>query len=264
MQISRYTSTYRSEIEALLSLCFGMTAAESRVMLDDAVANGSCLMSLSEDKPVSVALTKRVALRLSGADYSGTYIFGLCTAPEYRGRGYASSLIREACDSADSDFALLIPEKPDLFAFYESLGFLPVGAGASFAVAAAEYESVTVREGREAYAAYAETASECGDICLLSESDLTASAAITPRVCVAGDSGVCFVSAEGAEAFAPRESVRALAASALALCGVDAARVTVPQSCAPEGAERVRIGLIKPLSGAPVPKCFYVNNLFNL
>ena len=264
MQIIRYTTRYRSEIEALLSLCFGMTARESRVMLDDAVANGDCLMLLSEDKPVSVALTKRVVLRFAGADCIGAYIFGLCTAPEHRGRGYASSLIREACDSAGADFALLIPETPDLFDFYEALGFLPVGEGAAFTVAAGEYESVSVLNGAEAYAAYAKAASECGDICALSESDLAASAAIAPRVCVAGESGVCFVSADGAEAFAPRESVRALAASALALCGVGSARVTAPPSCAPEDAEPVRIGLIKPLSGAPVPKSFYVNNLYNL
>ena len=264
MRLSRYTTRIKSGIEDLICNCFLMKADESRIMLNDAVENGDCFLRLAEDKPVSVVLTKRVKLRFGNAERRGTYLFGVCTAPVHRCAGYATELIEEACSASDADFAVLIPEKPSLFEFYDRLGFLPYGIGYSFETAAVEYESVSVCDGESAYAAYVNAASKCDNICLLSESDFAASAALSPRVCVVGNSGVCFVSPDGAEAFSLRESVRGLAASALALCGMPTARVTVPASCAPDAAEPVKIGMIKSLSGEPAPKSFYINNLFNL
>lgn len=234
-------------------------------MLADAVKNGGCLLRFDGGDPVSVLMHKELRLKLGGADHKGEYIFGLCTAPEHRCGGYASSLVEEICAESGSDFAVLIPENEDLYEFYGRLGFTPGGRAASFRACAAKSSPVSVVSGSSAaYAAYIAAAEKYDGICLLSERDFAASAAISPQTCVIGENGVCLVSSAGVEVFAPAESAVALAASALELCGVSEARAICPLSSAPDGAETVRIGMIRSLRGETPPESFYINNLFNL
>lgn len=255
----------KNEMISLLSLCFGMTDSESAIMLADAAENGACHTRVRDGKAVSAALTKPLRLRFGGADRIGVYIFGLCTVPEYRGRGLAKDIIGEICAVSNADFALLIPERADLFTFYETLGFRRGGIASAWTATASRDECVcAVSDPAEVYAAYEAAALKCGDACLLSKSDLAASMALSRQTCVAGESGVCFVSGDGCEAFAPCDRVAGLAASALALCGIANARVTAPVSFAPDGAETFDIGMIKTLRGQKPPEAFYINNLFNL
>ena len=256
--------TYKSEIISLLSVCFGMTGAESGIMFDDAAENGRSYIRFCGDKPVTVAFSKPLSLRFDGAESAGVYIFGLCTAPEHRGKGFAKDVISEICAISDSDFTLLIPETPELFGFYETLGFVRGGVAAKFTATASGSERVSIiSDPAAAYRAYKDSAMKCGNLCLLSETDLAASLKLSPQICVAGESGVCFVGADGCEAFAPRECVEGLASSALALCGIAGSAVTVPAPLAPDGAEKFDIGMIKPLRGCRPPELFYINNLFN-
>lgn len=58
------------------------------------------------------------------------YIYAVATAPEYRGRGFASSLINKAVqyiDSADFSYAMLIPSSAEASALYEKFGFKESG-----------------------------------------------------------------------------------------------------------------------------------------
>ena len=233
-------------------------------MLADAVKNGGCLLCFDGGKLASAALHKDVSVKFGGENRRGVYVFGLCTAPEYRGAGLASGLVDEICAESGADYALLIPENDGLFEFYEKLGFEPDGIAAAFRVSAAKTVPVYIADNaRDAYAAYRNAAEKCGDICMLSESDLAASAAISPQTCVIGKSGICFVGGD-VEVFAPDGRAEELAASALELCGVSEARAICPLSSAPDGAETVRIGMIRSLRGETPPESFYINNLFNL
>ena len=252
------------QITELMSTCFGMTGADAGVLLADAAENGACYMKTVGDAPVSVALSKPVRLRFDGEDRVGTYLFGVCTDPAYRGRGYAAGLMEEVCADTDADYAVLIPEDDGLFAYYERLGFTANGVGASFTAGASAVESVRISDGN-AYPYYLDLAQKCDNLCVLSERDYLASEALAPRTAIIGESGVCFVTSDGrAEAFAPRDRVKGLVSSALSLLGLPSASVTVPADHAPDGAETVRIGMIKPLRGGCVPRRFYINNLYNL
>ena len=264
MRFAEYTIGYNRDIIELLSRCFNMTAEESGIMLGDALKNGGCLLCADDGKAVSVSLFKDVSLRFGGVYRKGVYIFGLCTAEEYRGRGSASGLIDEICGKSGGDFAVLIPENDALTGFYEQLGFALNGYGASLNVQAAEKQSVRVVDSlSDAYRAYGSAVEMYEDICVLSESDLAASLSLSGQACVAGDNGVCFIG-DYVEAFAPADDVSDLSASALELLGIPQATVVTPLSSAPVGAEPLPLGMIKPLRGELPPERFYINNLFNL
>lgn len=264
MRVTGYTNAYNNDVLALLSSSFGMTREESRILLDDALRNGKCMLGAVEHKTVSVALCKDVTLRFGGKDRKGVYVFGLCTAEEHRGAGFASNLLGVICDNSDAQYAVLIPENDDLFFFYEKLGFLPNGYGASLTVKAAGKTPVMVVDSLSvAYAAYRHAAETCGDICLLSESDLAASLSLSRQTCVTGENGVCFVG-DRVETLAPPGEALDLSASALHLVGIPQTTVITPLSSAPVGAKALPLGMIKALRGATPPERFYINNLFNL
>ena len=251
-------------IVSLISRSFDISGADAGVLLADAAENGACYLKTDGNEPVSVALSKPVRLRINGEERKGEYLFGVCTDAAHRGRGYAAGLVAEACENADADCAVLIPENEGLFEFYGPLGFTAAGACASFSVEASAAESVSV-SGDGAYTEYLGFAQKCDNLCILSERDFISSAALAPRTAVVGKSGVCFITSDGSvEVFAPRERIKDLAASALSLLGISAASVTTHFDFAPDGAAVKRIGMIKPLRNADIPARFYINNLYNL
>lgn len=58
----------------------------------------------------------------------GSYIYGVATLPQYRGKGYSSRLMREALTDLreqGKDFAVLYPAEESLYDFYAKQGFEP-------------------------------------------------------------------------------------------------------------------------------------------
>ena len=56
----------------------------------------------------------------------GFYIYGLCTQPEFEGRGYATKLMNYVCEEKFSkgyEFAVAQPAQESLFDYYRKLGF---------------------------------------------------------------------------------------------------------------------------------------------
>lgn len=63
---------------------------------------------------------------LTAGGKKGFYIYGLCTWPEYQGKGYAKQLVNYVCEeklSAGYQFVLTQPAEKNLFEFYRKLGF---------------------------------------------------------------------------------------------------------------------------------------------
>ena len=78
---------------------------------------------ISEDgKPVSVHY-------FFDCEYDGgrvAYIYGVATKKEYRGRGYSTALLKETHEYLRREGyagAILVPASPELFSFYERLGY---------------------------------------------------------------------------------------------------------------------------------------------
>lgn len=77
-------------------------------------------------KAVSALHLLDITLSYKSRDYKAGYIFAVGTLEEYRGRGYASSIVKEAvdfCRKEHYDFIFLIAENPLLFDFYSRFGF---------------------------------------------------------------------------------------------------------------------------------------------
>lgn len=67
----------------------------------------------------------------------GTYIYGVATLPQYRGKGYSTQLMKQALallKEQGSDFAVLYPAEESLQEFYGKQGFETCGAQLEVAV----------------------------------------------------------------------------------------------------------------------------------
>lgn len=72
-----------------------------------------------------------VSMTIAGIDVEaygkkGFYIYGVCTKPQYRGKGYAKQLINYICEEKIGngyDFSITQPASESLFEFYKNLGF---------------------------------------------------------------------------------------------------------------------------------------------
>jgi len=63
---------------------------------------------------------------LTACGKKGFYIYGLCTWPEFEGRGYATKLMDYICEEKFSkgyEFAVAQPAQESLFGYYRKLGF---------------------------------------------------------------------------------------------------------------------------------------------
>lgn len=62
----------------------------------------------------------------TGTDLTGSYIYGVATAPRWRSRGIASAMLCESFKKMELngiDFAMLIAEEPSLREWYKNFGF---------------------------------------------------------------------------------------------------------------------------------------------
>ena len=72
----------------------------------------------------SVLYVEYTDLFYEGKIYKGAYFCGISTLEKYRGKGYASSLIKYAAENIKKvDIIYLIPANKPLFDFYKGLGF---------------------------------------------------------------------------------------------------------------------------------------------
>lgn len=72
-----------------------------------------------------VSMLNRMPMRVCGLN--AVYIYGVATHPDYRRRGLASRLIRDALAAPGYDIAALVPEHPPMAAFYKRFGFVCAG-----------------------------------------------------------------------------------------------------------------------------------------
>lgn len=71
----------------------------------------------------------------TGVMGNAAYLFGLATLPEHRGKGYASTVVREIlelCKKKNFDVVIQIPAKESLKNFYSKLGFIDANIHLSF------------------------------------------------------------------------------------------------------------------------------------
>ena len=107
----------REQIISLWSAVFGDSREDIEFFLDEC-KNNTCLGLFVDGTLASMLFL----VKCKYSQYNGQYIYAVCTAEEYRKKGYSSSLISEAKKQM-GDFLWLIPANDGLFEFYSKHGF---------------------------------------------------------------------------------------------------------------------------------------------
>ncbi len=142
------------ELPTLIALeqeCFGDSEADARLILQQFTDLRNIWVSVQGDRVVSMALTVPVTF----ADREGAYLYALGTRGDARNRGSMHALIQHikivAAPHRKWSFLCLIPANPQLFDFYEKMGFVPAFSRRRYTLpirrnllAVAEFDSVTL------------------------------------------------------------------------------------------------------------------------
>lgn len=121
-------SHIRWQTRALWKLCFNDN--ESFVRLYFSKVYRHELNSFEERDGKVIAALQRLPYRLTLAGHTVTvgYVSGVCTSPEFRGKGIMNKLMKQAHRQMAEDghsFALLIPAEERLFDYYAKQGYAP-------------------------------------------------------------------------------------------------------------------------------------------
>lgn len=134
----------RAALAALCGPCFDEGADFTEPFLEYAFAEGEVFCVRRGASIVSMAASLPFCISLPSGDgvaelLKARYLYALCTAPEWQGRGFAGmvvdAVVRNAADAGCCAVALL-PDNAALAARYGRCGFKPCAFGAELAFAA--------------------------------------------------------------------------------------------------------------------------------
>lgn len=87
---------------------------------------GKTLVAEQEGRAASILTLLPCTCRVEDDQYPAAYIYGVATAPEFRGRGLSTALLEQADEylkKQGTAMAFLAPASPELFEFYRKRGF---------------------------------------------------------------------------------------------------------------------------------------------
>lgn len=105
----------------LFAACFSLSESEAESLLATVAPDATALVACGEE-----IVSEGILIPVQYGVHLGLYLYGLCTAPAYRGRGYLRDLLAAAKKWATEngyDFLTLIPADADLRAYYRRAGF---------------------------------------------------------------------------------------------------------------------------------------------
>lgn len=119
-----------SRLTALWKCCFGDSEALIGTFWRHFPSTATVYAAVEEEKPLCMLCVLPTSLvGNDGEALPAAYFYALCTAPEYRGCGLASSLLRYAeaeLKKAGICATLLVPESKALFSYYAAQGYQTV------------------------------------------------------------------------------------------------------------------------------------------
>lgn len=118
------------QMARLWSCCFSDTEEEARRFLEQALRPEYGLLAQQSDGRLAAMLTMLPVMMHTNTNiYKGSYLYGVCTHPDFRGQGLFHRLMERAKEEAvnqNRQFLCLVPEGEKLFSLYGKLGFEPL------------------------------------------------------------------------------------------------------------------------------------------
>lgn len=115
-----------SELISAMCLCFNEPEETVKFFFENKFKPKNCFICTKNNNLVAMLHVLPQKLVLSESFYTVSYIYGACTLPEYRKKGYMSKLLKytEAILKLRGfDFSVLVPENKSLENFYKNLGY---------------------------------------------------------------------------------------------------------------------------------------------
>jgi len=117
--------TMLSDLKAIWQECFGDSREYIDMYFSGRFKKGKCLVYIADDVVCAMLVIYDAGVMLGGEYKKLGYIYGVCTRPEYRGRGISGKLLAYARDyiSKNGGFSVLAPATESLVEFYKKRGF---------------------------------------------------------------------------------------------------------------------------------------------
>ncbi len=116
-------------LRALWALCFPGDGKFTNYFFERIYDPAGALVAVDGENPVAMLHMLPYTFRWHGQEIPLSYLYGIGTHPEFRNRGLSRGLMEQALFELHLrgvPLAALIPERDDLFPFYEKQGFSPV------------------------------------------------------------------------------------------------------------------------------------------
>ena len=102
--------------------CFGDSREYIQMYLDKRFETENMMVIHADGKPVSMASFLPVQVTINGKQENARYVYAVATLPGYRGRGYASEILKHAAEKYGEPL-ILQPADEALEQFYRNIGF---------------------------------------------------------------------------------------------------------------------------------------------
>lgn len=118
---------YKAALKVLWKHCFpGDTDKFIDYYFDEIYKNTESLIELEDGQPVAFLQMIPYSIQMGETIYTGGYLSGVMTHPEYRNKGYMAKLLNASFDEMGKkgyDYTFLIPQEEWLIKVYEKFGF---------------------------------------------------------------------------------------------------------------------------------------------
>lgn len=119
----------RHQVWSMWKKVFGDSDEYMNIYFRDKYADENTLLFMDGDKAVSSLQMLDYYFTFHGSEIPLYYLSGLCTLPEYRGKGYMKQLILKSFEVAAErkvSLVVLVPQEEWLLDFYDKYGFVHV------------------------------------------------------------------------------------------------------------------------------------------
>ena len=114
--------TDREAIIHIWEQCFGDSEEYIRMYLENRFTTENMMVIHADGRPVSMASFLPAEIILNGKREEARYVYAVATLPAYRGRGYASEMIKHGIQKYKEPL-ILQPADEGLKRFYQTMGF---------------------------------------------------------------------------------------------------------------------------------------------